>query len=237
MRATARRSSASAGVCSVATERRFFRTGEDDAGDAAGKAAGEAARKEAMKSNWPPDRDDTKTIGSAAGAAAGAAACAAVGAAPAAPLCALVGGEVGGALAGAIYDIVDGFFANTTYVAPQFDLVIYRRTRAAGVRLAKLRAGRIPTMAEVAAELEALVRWGLPRDPKPYYYREGLLHYLQLLAAAESARTSEIVAARAVRKRVRLSAPRSPSSGARIGIGPAFIIAGGGLLLWKLLMP
>jgi hypothetical protein len=185
-------------------------------------AAGKAAKEEILKTDWPPKREDTERIGEAAGGAAGTATCLALAAetggltaiAAATGICSDLGEAIGEFIGGAIYDIVDGFFRDEEYVAPQFDFVIYNRTQGSVGRLVKLKADKLGPQANyaasVAAEYEALVRWGMPpiqdpritaipraatgADPTPYYSREGLENYLRLLAAAESARGAEIIA-------------------------------------------
>jgi len=178
-------------------------------------AAADAAYNEALKADWPPKRDDVQNIGKAAGGAAGDATCVALAAetggitaiAAATGICSDIGQAIGEYLGGAIYDIVESFWADTVYVAPQYDYVIARRLRGSALRLAKLRGTN-----DWMAEAQRLQDWGVPgatlitlhdgrgaygseRGPwLPYYSEGGLKDYLHKIAAAESALASEIIA-------------------------------------------
>lgn len=229
---------------------------EEPPSDDPAEAAGAAAKEAALKADWPPTRANVQAIGGAAGGAAAAAGCVAAGeitagiSVVASPLCAALGREIGKLVSGVVYDIIDGFFADEEYVAPQFDFVIYQRTREAGLRLAKLKQEKLGPPYDLSAEFRALVRWGLPPvnwcegcsptlgipedvqnlfvgDDSVYYSREGLEQYLQLLASAESARTAEIVARKELGP-----APVKPSSKLPLVLGLAAAAAG---IAWILL--
>ncbi len=210
-------------------------------------AAARAAYDQALDSDLPPHRSDVGKIGGAAGGAAAAAACTAYGAGVAAPLCASIGTAIGSYISTAVYDIFDGLFAGETYVAPQYDHVMYQRTRRAAIRLAKLRVGDKYTSEQIAAETENLEEWGVPaatlaagrgpteaeRGPwKPYYSEQGLDSYLAKLTAAESALASGVIAAQKLgRKAQQLKAP--PKRGASLTT-IAVATAGIGGAIWLL---
>jgi hypothetical protein len=205
-------------------------------------AAAAAAYTELENTSWPPKRADVQRIaGAAAGAAAGAG-CIAAGSisggatALASPLCSAIGKILGEYIAGAIYDIFDGFFAEE-YVAPQYDHVMYQRTRKAAIRIANLQWGvKTPTNEQILAVTEDFEELGVTgatlaagrgpteaeRGPwKPFYSEQGLDSYLAALATAEGTLASAIV----VRQKL--------GSGKKTSIGKALLIAGGiGGLLW-----
>jgi len=187
-------------------------TSETD--ESPGDAAASAAYTELENTDWPPKRADVQRIAGAAGGAAAGAGCVAAGSvtagasALASPLCAAIGKILGEYIAGAIYDIFDGFFVEE-YVAPQYDHVMYQRTRRAAIRVAMLRLNgqnaSNEDILQVTREFEAL---GVPgatlaagRGPteaervpwKPYYSEQGLDTYLAKLATAEGSLASAIV--------------------------------------------
>lgn len=213
---------------------------EESDADKIGQAAGKAAFNEAQNSDFPPTRDDTGNIGgAAANAGCHAAAAATYGATEiAAQLgwCSAIGEVIGKA----IYDIFDGFFAGETYVAPQYDYIMAKRLRAASARIAKLSGNTWQY------EAGALAMWGVPgatlitlhggagaygseRGPwLPYYSEQGLLDYLALLAAAEAARTAQIVA---TKQALESGAKAKADSGGGVVLAAAGL---GAVALWAL---
>jgi hypothetical protein len=210
-------------------------------------AAADAAYDAAQDADLPPKRSDVQNVASAAGGAAAGAACVAYGAGIAAPLCASIGAAIGEYLGGAIYDIFDGFFAGEEFVAPQYDHVFYQRTRRAAIRLANLRLQKgplpAPSQEDTTWELLALEKWGVPgarlaagpgptaaeRGPwLPYFSESGLDTYLKKLAAAESARASEIIAQQKLPPRP----PQKSTSSSALPVVAGVAVAAG--ILWAL---